>query len=251
MKTVLMTFESKPAGIYIANKMRKVGFLDLVILESSGKSKEKKLKRMLFKKLWRLPLNVLDVMSAWLYLKKVNGLMQSRLLAKNGFSGFPRGVEVFETGSVNSKECLKKLWEEKPDVMVVLGTTILSDAVISKSKYCLNVHGGMLPKYRNVRSEFWAKYLDDLDNFGSTIVHLDAGLDTGDIAYMRKVELSGGETLAEMKVKNTVLGIELLLKALGEIKAGRKLPRKKQVKSKSGFFPTPGFLDYLKLFLKK
>ncbi|MBN1941312.1 MAG: hypothetical protein JW772_03965 [Candidatus Diapherotrites archaeon] len=252
MKTVLITLEGKPAGVYLANKLNKAGFLDLIVLEKSGKSKSKKLRRMLFKKWWKLPLNMLDVLIAWTYLRETNALLEKELLQKNGFNGMPVGIKIFETSNANSKECIKKLEAEKPEVIVVLGSSILKPEVISKAKkYCLNVHGGMLPKYRNVRSEFWALYTNDLENFGPSIVHLDAGLDTGAIAFQKKVGLNGNENLTEMKLKNTVLGVELLLKALCMVKKGKKLPKQPQDKSKREFFPTPGFTDYAKLFLKK
>ena len=62
-------------------------------------------------------------------------------------------------------------------------------------RYTLNIHGGIVPKYRNVHSEFWAISKNDFKNIGTSIIHLDPGIDTGDIAIQEILEINSNDTI--------------------------------------------------------
>ena len=59
-----------------------------------------------------------------------------------------------------------------------------------KVKYFLNIHGGIVPNYRNVHGQFWSYYNKDYSNMGSSILHLTKGIDNGNVALMSNLDIS-------------------------------------------------------------
>ena len=103
----------------------------------------------------------------------------------------------------------------------MLGTGILRDAVLEiPTTYALNLHGGSLPEYRNTYSDFWPLANNDPEHVGSTIFHLNSGIDTGDIALADSVQMQPWPSLAEVKVENSRLRARIAITALEEAQAG-------------------------------
>ena len=58
----------------------------------------------------------------------------------------------------------------KPDLGVVFGTRKISTKIINLFKFGLiNIHRGIVEKYRGLDSEYWALYHRDYKNIGITI----------------------------------------------------------------------------------
>lgn len=90
------------------------------------------------------------------------------------------------------------LQSAKPDLTVVMGTSILKGHVLSAAgPHVINIHGGYLPDYRGNHCFFFAMYHRRFDRIGSTIHFLNAGIDTGDIIEV-VVPRIGPEDNAEM-----------------------------------------------------
>jgi len=139
----------------------------------------------------------------------------------------------------------------KPDVIVVSGTSLLSSKVVSiPSRFTLNIHGGILPCYRNVHSDFWAYYHKDYANIGSSIVYVDQGIDTGDVALQRSVKIDARDTLFSTKAKNLQLAGDLIVEALRNLE-NDTLDRVKQPKTKGSYYKTPRLIDWLRLVFRE
>ena len=97
---------------------------------------------------------------------------------------FPAGVTRVDIGDANDAASIEALKGLQPDVLIVLGTGILRDPVLAiPSLYCLNIHGGAVPEYRGVYSDFWTLANNDPGAVGSRrIFHIDPGVDTGPVA---------------------------------------------------------------------
>ena len=93
-----------------------------------------------------------------------------------------------EYKEVNLKYVSKIVKEISPDLMLVFGSSIIDDELISlgKKNRFLNLHLGLSPYYRGSGTNFWPFINNELEYVGSTILHLDQGIDTGDIiAHVR------------------------------------------------------------------
>ena len=106
-------------------------------------------------------------------------------------------------------------------MLIVLGTGILRDPVLAiPSLYCLNIHGGAVPEYRGVYSDFWTLANNDPGAVGSTIFHIDPGVDTGPVALTDRVQMQHWPTLTEIKIENSRVRARLMVTALRQARDG-------------------------------
>ena len=103
------------------------------------------------------------------------------------------------------------------------------------------MHLGLSPYYRGSGTNFWPFVNNELEYLGSTILHLDAGIDTGDIiCHVRpKIELNDNvHTLGCKIIKSSVESLIKIIKLLDE---GKKLNRVKQWDVKDRYYKTKDF----------
>ncbi|MBO5714544.1 MAG: methionyl-tRNA formyltransferase [Clostridia bacterium] len=116
-------------------------------------------------------------------------------------------------------EDLKKL---NPDLIVTCAFgQILSQEIIDIPKLgVINIHASLLPKYRGASPIHYA-ILNGEKTTGVTIMKTDIGIDTGDILISEQVEIGEQETCGELFDRLSVLGANLIIKALNLIKDGK------------------------------
>ena len=248
MKTVFLTTDSAPAK-FIATHLHNRGFLDAIIIEkSTAKTKTKILKELKSASWGKVPVKILDFLAIYVYSKLAKRYIDNHLLRPNHIDGFPSGVTSHQVEDASGSQCLSTLKSMAPDILIVLGTSILKPEVLSVAKrYTLNIHGGIVPQYRNVHSDFWAASKNDFKNIGTSIIHLDPGVDTGNIAIQDSVKITSGDTLFSIKKKNIELSLCLITQAIEMAETG-DLPGTPQLKIQGGFHKTPGLMDFFRLF---
>ncbi len=247
MKTVFLATDSVGAK-YLAHSLCAKGKLDAIVLETAAAKTRKKLKREFrASNGWRWPVKLLDFASVYLYARAGNRYLEEQLLKPNGITGYPQGVAIESFENASGGDCIAHLKSLAPDIVVVYGTSILKPDVLRVPKhYMLNIHGGIVPRYRNVHSDFWAFYDGDFANIGTSILHLDPGIDSGPIALQGRIALEAGDGLLAIKKKNLKLAADLILQALEQASAGT-LARSGQDTAHAGFYKTPRFLDFMRL----
>ena len=77
-----------------------------------------------------------------------------------------------------------------------------------------------LPKYRGASPIQYA-IIDGEEKTGVTIMHMDIGLDTGDIILQKEIDISKDETAGTLHDKLANLGADTLLESLDDIENGR------------------------------
>lgn len=119
---------------------------------------------------------------------------------------------------------LKKL---NPDAIIVIAYgQILPKEVIDMPKFgCINIHASLLPKYRGAAPIQWA-VIDGLKETGVSIMHMDEGLDTGDVLSVSKVTIGEEETGGSLFDKLSLLGGDALLETLDNLESGNINPVK-------------------------
>lgn len=130
-------------------------------------------------------------------------------------------IPVFSPENINAPESLEKLRAWKPDLVVVLayGQILKPDVLEVAPLGCINVHTSLLPKYRGAAPIQWAIVNGDVET-GVTIMHMDKGMDTGDVILKRTVWISDEDTAGKLHDKLAIAGAELLCEFLHEIKCG-------------------------------
>ena len=116
---------------------------------------------------------------------------------------------------VEGVEDLKSL---NPDLMVTCAFgQILSQEILDIPRLgVINIHASILPKYRGASPIHYA-ILNGEQKTGITIMKTDIGIDTGDIIMQEEIDILEKQTMGELFESLSVLGADLIVKALPRI----------------------------------
>ena len=135
------------------------------------------------------------------------------------------GIPVFQPHRIKTPEAVEELKKYPADVYIVAAFgQILSQEILDLPKYgCLNIHASLLPKYRGA-SPIQRVIIDGETETGVTIMQMNAGLDTGDMLYQKKIPITSEDTFETLHDKLMVLGGEAITEALPLLEAGKLTP---------------------------
>ena len=136
-----------------------------------------------------------------------------------------RGVPVYQFERLRNEEGLACLRALAPDIVVTAAFgQILSQALLDVPKMgTVNVHASLLPAYRGAAPINWC-ILNGETKTGVTTMLTDAGVDTGAMLLRRETDIGETETAAELSVRLSHLGAELLIETLKGYIAGEIAP---------------------------
>ena len=159
-----------------------------------------------------------------------------------------KGIPVFAPKNINSPESISKLLEYQPDLMVIGGYgQILTQRVIDIPREgTLNLHGGLLPRYRGSSPINWA-IINGEKTGGCTVIFIDDGIDTGDIVTQEKFDIGIDDTALDIQKKTFRIFPRLLLSSINDIE-NNTVNRLKQDESKAFYYhrrtPADGIIDW-------
>jgi len=136
-----------------------------------------------------------------------------------------------------SKDTRAQLKAYGADIFVVAAYgLILPKGVLNMPPLgCINVHASLLPKYRGA-SPIHAALLNGDTKSGITIMHMDVGLDTGDMIIKRELDIHPQERFPSLHDRMAQLGADALLEALSQLENGTA-PRTTQDDALSCYAP--------------
>lgn len=126
-------------------------------------------------------------------------------------------------------ESVKKI---NPQAAFVFGSCIIKKPLLSlipEGKF-INLHLGLSPYYRGSGTNFWPFVNNELEYVGSTILHIDAGVDTGDIISHVRPSFKEGDNVHTVGCKVIKESTARLMAILDMLKKHKKLNRTKQWK---------------------
>lgn len=134
-------------------------------------------------------------------------------------------LPVYQPVTLRDDTVQEELTNLAPDVIVVIAYgKILPPWLIRLPKYgCINIHASILPKYRGAAPIHYAILNGDTKT-GVTIMHMDDGLDTGDIIDIEEIDILPHETTGTLFERIAELGARTISPVLdkwvkGDIKA--------------------------------
>ena len=132
---------------------------------------------------------------------------------------------VCEVESVNSAESIAMLQSLTPAVVVVLGTRIISSAVLDAVD-CpfVNTHAGITPRYRGMHGGYWALTERRPDLVGTTVHLVDTGVDTGTVLGRAYFAPGPDDSIATYPYLHLVAGLPVLAEQVGRLLAGATAP---------------------------
>jgi methionyl-tRNA formyltransferase len=134
------------------------------------------------------------------------------------------GLPVAQPASLKTPEFHELIRAQAADLLVVVAFRILPASLFPLARFgAVNVHGSLLPKYRGAAPIQWAIAHGETET-GVTVFQLDAEVDHGQILARAKTPIGPEETSADLFARLRELGRETLLRALGDLEAGRARP---------------------------
>lgn len=133
----------------------------------------------------------------------------------------PAGLRLDGKHAADAKAAEQTLATLQPDVLIVAAYgLILPPWVLALPRFgCLNIHASLLPRWRGAAPIQRAIEAGDAET-GIAIMHMDAGLDTGDILLERRTPIAADATAASLHDELAVLGGELIVAAVRKLAQG-------------------------------
>ena len=149
--------------------------------------------------------------------------------------------KIQEVNQINSPEVINDLKTLTPDLIVSIRYGgILKEHVINiPKKGVINLHSGILPKYKGVMATFWA--LKNKDKEIGTTLHIidDGAIDTGRIIKVSKINVTEERSYLCHVIELYKQGAIDILTAIETLSAGLTLSSHPQDESQSYFtFPS-------------
>ncbi len=124
-----------------------------------------------------------------------------------------RNIPVYFVDNHSSDYSADLLVDHGVNVAVLGGCGIIKENIISlPGLQVVNVHPGILPKYRGCSAVEWSIYNND--EVGATCHLVTAEIDAGEIITISKVQISRGDTYADVRLKVYNLLSEVLIVGL-------------------------------------
>jgi methionyl-tRNA formyltransferase len=142
------------------------------------------------------------------------------------------GIPVLTPTTLKTPDAVADFRVHNADAAVVVAYgMILPQAILDAPKLgCFNLHASLLPRWRGAAPINRAIMAGDTET-GVTVMKMDAGLDTGDVArtnQKRTVKITNKMTAGELHDKLAVLGANLMTWAMGALEHDKLRFRKQK-----------------------
>jgi methionyl-tRNA formyltransferase len=150
------------------------------------------------------------------------------------------GITVFQPRSIREPEAIAQIESLRVEVIVVMayGQILPPGIFNAPSIACLNLHASLLPRHRGAAPIQAAIEAADACT-GITVMHVAAGLDTGDILLQKSIPIRRRETGGSLHDRLAALAPDAMLEALILLKQGTA-PRVPQDSAAATYAPKLG-----------
>lgn len=122
---------------------------------------------------------------------------------------------VANSERINERQYVEKIRDHNPDVILVMGTSLLSNRIIKLSNLAsLNMHTGLSPYYRGSNTNFWPLVENRPEYCGVTVHALTTGIDSGGIVKQARPQIVSDDTFFSINCKSIELGIAAIINSV-------------------------------------
>jgi methionyl-tRNA formyltransferase len=150
---------------------------------------------------------------------------RANYFALTGAKPLPPRCHRLTANSINDRCVIDLLLQVRPDLTIVIGTSILRKEALQAAGMAVNIHGGYLPNYRGNHCFFFALYEGAFERIGSTIHYVDSGIDTGDIIEHVIPPIYEGDNAEKLYCRAEKMAIHRLVELLDQLERGAAWPR--------------------------
>src|SRR5512140_291413 len=157
------------------------------------------------------------------------------------------GLDVFQPEKPNREESVLRIEAARPGALIVVAYgAILKQRLLEMAPHgAINVHASLLPKYRGM-SPIQRAIWDGEPVTGVTTMHMDQGVDTGDVILAEPVPIGPDETAGELHDRLSITGARLLVETLRRIGTGAapRIPQSGEASYAPRLKKEHGFIDW-------
>ena len=145
-------------------------------------------------------------------------------------------LPVMPAESVRDPSLARLIVEWEADLLLnVHSLHVVHDEVVRAPRIgSFNLHPGPLPEYAGLNTPSWA-IANGESRHGATVHWMEAGIDTGSIAYEASFEITGDDTGLSLGLRCIEHGVELVGRLLDDAAAGT-IPSRKQDLSRRRYY---------------
>jgi len=127
-------------------------------------------------------------------------------------------LKIITPKTLKTAEAQAEFINFKADAAVVVAYgLILPKEILAGTKLgCINIHPSLLPRWRGA-APIERTLIEGDTETGITIIKMDEGIDSGNMIIQEKFTLDKQISSSELRVKLSIMGADILLKALKEI----------------------------------
>ena len=160
-----------------------------------------------------------------------------------------RGIPVHTVDDLNDAKFINEIKRQKPDITLSINTPKrFSKGLISVSGNIINVHFGMLPKYRGLYPIYWALKNNE-KQIGITVHKVDPDIDCGSIVQQDTINVEGRDIAKLYEEAFSILPYTIL-RAITKIEQGSKHKQNDDSKSSYYSYPKLAAKDKILFFLE-
>jgi folate-dependent phosphoribosylglycinamide formyltransferase PurN len=131
--------------------------------------------------------------------------------------------------TINSKKLIEWLITNNPDIVFLFGASIISKENLKFfPKYTINLHSGIVPKYRGHASGFWSFYYLEPNWSGHSYHLINENIDNGNIIHQSCPLLEKGDNLQTVAAKSAYKAINEINLIINKIKDKKLITFKQQ-----------------------
>lgn len=130
-------------------------------------------------------------------------------------------LSIIKTQSLASEDMLTKIRSLSLDVILsVASSRIFGPSILSIPTHgCINVHAGLLPRYRGVNPSFWS-LLNEEKQSAVTVHYMNRDIDDGEIIQQDTFSIEGVKSLHSVYLRIVELAPKTIIKSLVSIENG-------------------------------
>lgn len=148
------------------------------------------------------------------------------------------GLATLVRRKVKDPAVVKKIKRINPEIIFCIGgTQIIPKEILKIPRLgCLNIHSGLLPKYRGRYATAHAIFNEEA--FAGVTLHwMDERIDSGPVIMQGKITIDQDDTAKSLYHKFTKLGTKLFTEFLRLWLNGRRIPSRPQDERKTTYYP--------------
>ena len=143
------------------------------------------------------------------------------------YEAFPKQTEVLQLphGNINTSEALEALGKVAPDFLVLFGTSIIKEPLLSKFQgRIINLHLGLSPYYRGSATNLYPFLIEEPECVGATIHLATSEVDKGNILHQLRPEIKKVDSLHDIGNRTILQAGEILPEILKKYESGEIIP---------------------------